>query len=72
MVSLIATNIKKIINSRGLKHLAVARKAGYTQGQFSNLLNGRKTITDEDILKICTVLNVQPNDLFSINITKTG
>lgn len=39
--SAIAENIKSIIERKGLKHKAVAERAGYTSGQFSALLNRR-------------------------------
>lgn len=48
----LATNIELIIEDKGLKKKSVAVKAGYTKQQFSNLINGRKTIKPEDIIKI--------------------
>lgn len=60
----LATNIELIIEDKGLKKKSVAIKAGYTKQQFSNLINGRKTIKPEDIIKIAMALEVTPNDLF--------
>lgn len=62
----VADNIRKIIEDRGLKQKAVAEKAGYTEQQFSNLLCGRKTIETEDVVKITKALDVLPNDLYGI------
>ena len=39
-------------------------KAGYDIKKFSNMLNGRKIITDVDVLKISIALDVEPNILF--------
>lgn len=57
-------NIRKIINERGLKQCAIAEKAGYSKQQFNAMLTGRKLITDSDILKIITALDVDANALF--------
>lgn len=67
MKSVIAKNIKKIIDKKGFKQNAVAKQAGYTEQTFSNLLNNRKLITDEDIIRISKTLDVTPNTLFGIN-----
>lgn len=63
----LATNIELIIEDKGLKKKSVAIKAGYTKQQFSNLINGRKTIKPEDIIKIAMALEVTPNDLFGFS-----
>lgn len=59
--------IKQIINSKGLKQKSVAIKAGYTEQQFSNLLNGRKVFKVDDVLRIANALEVTPNDLFGLS-----
>lgn len=56
-------NLKRIIRDRGLKKKYVAEKAGYTQQQFSELINGKRVIRDADICKLCDALEVTPNDL---------
>lgn len=57
-------NIVRIINKKGLKQLAVAKAAGYSQQQFSDMLNGRKIIKPCDALAIAEALNVTMNDLY--------
>lgn len=63
----ITRNVELIIESKGLKKKSVAMRAGYTKQQFSNLINGRKTIKPEDIVKIAMALEVTPNDLFGFS-----
>lgn len=63
---IVANNIRKILDNRGLKQKAIAEKAGYSEKQFSNLLCERKKMNPEDILKIAKVLEVTPNDLYGI------
>lgn len=46
---------------------AVADRAGYSRGAFNAMLNGRKTISDVDIIRLATVLDVSPNDLFGFS-----
>lgn len=63
--SVTAANVKRIISERGYKQKYIAQIAGYDEASFSNLLNGRKIMTDVDIAAICNALNVEPNDLFA-------
>lgn len=73
MKSAIAENVKRIIKDKGLKQGVVGEKAGYNYRTFSNMLNGRKTVTDVDVVKIANVLDVTVNDLFVIpKATETG
>ena len=65
MNTVVIPNIRRIINERGLKQYAVAEKAGYTKQQFNAMLTGRKLITDVDICKITSVLDVDANALFT-------
>lgn len=64
MKSAIAQNVKNIIKEKGFKNLYVAEKAGYSKNQFSSMLNGRKLITDVDVMKIAEALGVSVNELF--------
>lgn len=66
MKSVIAENIKAIIQKQGYKQSAVAVKAGYEPSKFSNMLNSRKTIADYDIPPIANALGVSPNELFGV------
>ncbi len=66
MRSATSENIRKIIRDKGLKQIAVAEKAGYSNGKFNNMLNGRKLITDVDVSNIANALGVEPNDLYGI------
>lgn len=62
--SLIAANTKRIIADKGLKQRAVAAKAGFSEKQFSALMNGRRIIKDIDVMAIAIALDTTPNDLF--------
>ncbi len=64
MKSEVATNIKKMIKEKGLLQKKVAERAGYDIKVFNNMLNGRKIITDCDIMPIAHALEVEPNELF--------
>lgn len=63
-MSMVEENIRRIIELKGLKHRVVAIRAGLTPQQFSDMLNGRRNIYDEDILHISMALEVTPNELF--------
>ncbi len=66
MKSTVAPNIKRIIKTNGLKQKIVAEKAGFKEKELSNMLNGRKLVSDIDILPLCIALGVTPNELFGV------
>jgi transcriptional regulator with XRE-family HTH domain len=63
--SCVSHNIVKIINEKGLKQCAVAKKAGMKIQEFNAMLNGRKIIKPYNIPPIAEALGVTPNDLFN-------
>lgn len=63
--TVLPVNISHIIEERGLKQCAVAKKAGYSIQTFNAMLNGRRIIKPIDVLAIATALDVTPNDLFA-------
>lgn len=69
--SIIAGNVKHIIKANCLSQGAIAKKAGYDGKVFSNMLNGRKIITDLDVANIAYALEVDANTLFGIDTNET-
>ncbi len=61
-----AENISRIIKDRGLKKAYVAKKAGYSPQEFSDMLNGRKLIKACDIPKLAKALSVESGDIYTI------
>ncbi len=57
-------NLSRIIKKRGLKQSAVARRAGYTNQQLTDMLNGRKLIKPCDVNALAGALGVGVEDLF--------
>ena len=61
----LAQGIGMIIKEAGLKQMVVAERAGYSQQEFSDMLNGRKLIKACDIPRIAKALGKEPNDLYA-------
>ena len=61
---IISDYVKEIIKTKGLKQYYVAELAGIPPKMFSDMLNGRKLVTDNDIVNICKALDITPNELF--------
>lgn len=57
-------NVKRIISEKGLKQVAVAKKAGYKPNALSTMLTGKKLIKPCDVLRIANALDVDANELF--------
>ncbi|MDR1322432.1 MAG: helix-turn-helix domain-containing protein [Gracilibacteraceae bacterium] len=60
----VAERVQQIIHDKGMKQLAIAQKAGYSEGAFSAMLTGRRVIKAQDVERICRALDVTPNELF--------
>lgn len=63
-MSVVGVNAKRIIKEQGRTQVYVAKKTGIKPTSLNNMLNGKQGISDAVILKLSTVLNVTPNDLF--------
>ena len=59
-----ADRIKEIINRRGLSVKAVAKDAGFSFQQFSDMLHCRKIIRADYLPSIAKALGVKVGDLF--------
>ena len=66
-MSIIAENVKKIIEDKGVKHCVIAKRAGYSRQKFSAMLNGRKIIEGSDVIRLANALDVTPNDICGFN-----
>ena len=58
--------ILKIIADNHLKHTDVAKAAGYTRQQFSDMLHGRRQMRAVDMPLIAKALSVSINRLYGI------
>lgn len=69
MTSNILVNICSLIDEKGLKKRFIARKAGLSFQQFSDVLNGRRSLKVNEVPAIAKALGVTPNDLYGF-VTK--
>ena len=60
----IISAIKQIISAKGMKQCVVAERAGFSEAELSNILNGRKLLRIEHIPRVASALGIEPNDLF--------
>lgn len=66
-------NIRRIISEKGMKQGVVAERAGFSQSEFSNMLNGRrKLLRAEHILPIAEALEVDVNTIYNYPPRKEG
>jgi len=54
--SIVAIQLKKAINQKGLKQASVATKAGYSAQELNDMLNGRRIMRAADIASIINVM----------------
>ena len=60
----LATGINRIIASKGLKKIHVAKEAGLSPQELSDMLNGRRLIKACDIPNIAKALHVDTDDIY--------
>ena len=60
----IPDRIRDQITCHGLKQYVVARQAGFSEQQFTDMLHGRKTIKAEYIPRIAKAIGVNVAELF--------
>ena len=61
---IIAYNTRQMISTKGYKQKAIAEKAGINYKAFNAIMNGRKKIYSDTIIKIASALECDYNDLF--------
>ena len=54
--------IRQRIREKGMKYKDIAELGGYQKSTFSMMMNGKRRLYDEDIIKLCKILGAQPND----------
>lgn len=57
----ISGHINTVINEKGLKQSFVANAVGISPDRFSKILNSNRKLLADEFLKICTVLDIDPN-----------
>ena len=65
--SIVPYNISRIINEKGYKQGAIAKRAGLKEHQLTDMLKGRKIIKVSDIIAISVALGVNVSDMFTDN-----
>lgn len=64
MRSALAVGIKRNMVEKGLYQKSIAERSGFTEQQFSDMLNGRKVIRAEYLPAIAKAIGVSISDLF--------
>ncbi len=62
--SIVAENVKRIIEERSLKQSTLAKKAGFSPQEFNAMLHGRRLMRAVEIAVVIDVLDVDANELF--------
>ncbi len=66
LAEIIGGNLKAARKSKGLTQKEVAKKFGMTQQQYSRFENGVFELNYAQILDLCELLDITPNELFSM------
>ena len=64
--TIIGNNLKEARKYKNLTQKSVAEKMGMTQQQYSRFENGVFELNYQQILSLCELYEITPNELFSI------
>lgn len=65
-LNIIGNNLYKVRKTKGLTQAEVAEKAELSDRTYADIERGSVTMRIDSLLKICTALNITPNDIFVI------
>lgn len=65
---LVGENIKIARKAKGLTQIQVAKIFHMTQQQYSRFENGVFELNYDQIIKICKLLDITPNEIFDFDI----
>lgn len=66
LAKVVGTNIKDARKFAGLTQSQMAQKLCMTQQQYSRFENGVFELNYDQIIKICNILKITPNEVFNI------
>lgn len=68
IAKIVGNNIKEARKLKGLTQSQVAQLFRMTQQQYSRFENGVFELNYEQIIKICKLLDITPNEIFEFDI----
>ena len=66
----VGENLKQARKLKKLSQAEVAKRMNMTQQQYSRFENGRFELNYSQILELCDMLEISPNELFSVELEK--
>lgn len=64
MTGSVAVGIENIIKEKGFIQAAIAAKSGFSEQQFSDMLNGRKVIRADFMVPIAKAMGVSVQEIY--------
>lgn len=64
----VCDRLKLYINDKGLKQKTIAKKAGFTENQMSQILSGKRNISADELEIICNAIGTDPNAIYNMKV----
>ncbi len=68
IAKIVGNNLKVARRAKGYTQKAIAAQMYMTQQQYSRFENGVFELNYEQILRLCELLDITPNELFGISL----
>lgn len=62
---IVVSNIRRIADEKGIKHLKIAEACGMTPAEFSRMLSGKRPLRADNFPPIVSVIGCDYNALFA-------
>ena len=66
-LNIVGNNLYKIRKAKGLTQADVAEKAELSDRNYADIERGYVTMRVDSLLRICSALNITPNDIFVLD-----
>ena len=63
--SIVMKNVKRMLLERGIKREEFSDMIGLSYAKVCYMFNEQNALSEQEIIKVCDALNVQPNELFA-------
>lgn len=62
----VCDRLNAYMKAKGLKQKTIAEKAGFTENQFSQIINDKRSISADELEIICNAIGTTPNEIYKI------
>lgn len=63
----VCDRLRLYIDRNGLKQKVIASNSGFSENQMSQILNGKRNISADELEIVCNAMGANPNEIYEIS-----